>query len=338
MSTNNHLHEMQTAIDQQLRMCVAGLLNDYPLEFISIFNYQLGWEGESCGKEAQGKRIRPLLVVLACQACGGDWRKSLPAAAAVELLHNFSLIHDDIQDRSETRRSRKTIWVKWGEAQAINAGDAMLALAQLSMFDLAAQYDTKLVFNAMEILHTACLKLTRGQYLDIAFEERDDLPMDIYWQMVEGKTSSLLSACFGLGALLGGAETRTIEMLMAFGNKVGMAFQVQDDWLGIWGDDQKTGKSAVSDLVTKKKTYPILVGIQKKGKFAKIWNKHKMISPEVAKSLASYLNSEGVSEETKLKFQQLYSEAFALLDSIGLNQEFASRLKGVIKDLLDRIK
>ena len=116
MNQTDLITEMQTAIDEELHVCIWTLLHDYPDEYISMFTYQMGWEGEKSGKEAQGKRIRPLLVLLVCHACGGDWHKALPAAVAVELVHNFSLIHDDIQDRSETRRGRPTIWGKMGRS------------------------------------------------------------------------------------------------------------------------------------------------------------------------------------------------------------------------------
>ena len=139
MAVEKTLKEMRAAIDQELINCIDELLVDYPQEYLFILKYQLGWEGENRGKEAQGKRIRPLLLLLACNSCGGDWYKALPAAAAMELMHNFSLIHDDIQDGSKTRRGRPTIWVKWGEAQAINAGDAMLTIANLNALRLTQQ-------------------------------------------------------------------------------------------------------------------------------------------------------------------------------------------------------
>ncbi|MBA4385340.1 MAG: polyprenyl synthetase [Anaerolinea sp.] len=332
------ISELQTAIDDELHGCIDLLLNDYPAEYISMLNYQLGWEGENSGLDAQGKRIRPLLVLLACHACGGDWRKALPTAAAVELVHNFSLIHDDIQDCSETRRGRKTVWKIWGEAQAINAGDAMLTVAQLSLFRLNSHFDPALINQAINLLQSACLKLTRGQYLDIAFEDQEDLPMDLYWQMVEGKTGALLAACLGMGALTGLAEKSLWQSLMDFGSKIGAAFQVQDDWLGIWGNDQLTGKSTISDLVAKKKTYPILLGIQNNQEFFKDWLSLSTVSTKDALRLANLLESEGSAQSTNRKFEQLYAEAFELLNSLKLNPENVEPLLQTIKGLFNRNK
>lgn len=332
------ISELQKAIDIELHECIDLLLTDYPAEFISMLKYQLGWEGENSGLEAQGKRIRPLLVLLACHACGGDWRKALPSAAAVELVHNFSLIHDDIQDCSETRRGRKTVWKKWGEAQAINAGDAMLTVAHLSLFRLNSHFEPALVNQAVNLLQSACLKLTRGQYLDIAFEHQDDLPMDLYWQMVEGKTGALLAACLGLGALTSLAEESLWKSLMEFGSRIGAAFQVQDDWLGIWGNDELTGKSTISDLVAKKKTYPVLFGIQNKKAFYMDWHSLSTVSADDAQRLAKLLEQEGCAQNTSQKFEEIYSEAFELLNTLNLKPDQVDPLLEVIKGLFNRKK
>jgi geranylgeranyl diphosphate synthase type I len=132
--------------------------------------YHLGWEGEGSGIEARGKRIRPLLTLLACASAGGEWRGCLPAAAAVELIHNFSLIHDDIQDNSPMRRGRPTIWKKWGIPQAINAGDTLFTLAFLALQRLDKTAGPEIAIQANRFLQTACLRLTQGQYLDLAYD------------------------------------------------------------------------------------------------------------------------------------------------------------------------
>ena len=338
MTESIKIPELRSAIDAELHDCLDQLLKNYPSEYGSMLKYQLGWEGEHSGLEAQGKRIRPLLVLLANHACGGDWRKALPAAAAVELVHNFSLIHDDIQDRSETRRGRKTVWVKWGEAQAINAGDAMLTTAHLSLFRLENDLEPMRLNQAVRLLQSACLKLTRGQYLDIAFEDQNDLPMDLYWQMVEGKTGALLAACLGLGALTSLADESLWRSLMDFGSKIGAAFQVQDDWLGIWGDNLLTGKSSTSDLVAKKKTYPVLLGIQNRKDFYREWETLSSVSNEDAVRLAVLLEREGCAQSTSQKFEQLYADAFELLDSLKFDVVKIDPLKEVVRGLFGRNK
>ncbi|MRS02392.1 polyprenyl synthetase family protein [bacterium] len=332
------ISDLQFAIDRELHDCLDEQLQDYPAEYQSMLHYQLGWVGGNSGQEAQGKRIRPQLVLLAAHACGADWRKALPAAAAVELVHNFSLIHDDIQDCSQTRRGRETVWVKWGEAQAINAGDAMLTTAQLALFRLQPNLDSGIINQAVMLLQTACLKLTRGQYLDIAFEDKNELPMEHYWQMVEGKTGALLAACLGLGSLIGLANEAQWQGLMDFGSKIGAAFQVQDDWLGIWGKAEQTGKSTISDLVAKKKTYPVLLGIQNQQAFYHEWRSQVTVTAQEAEKLAILLEKEGVAQKTCQKFEELYAEAFEQLESLHLDGARVVPLEQAIRGLFGRIK
>ena len=188
------------------------------------------------------------------------------------------------------------------------------------------------------MMQSACLNLTRGQYLDIAFENQNDLPLELYWQMVEGKTSSLLSACLGMGVLLGGADEKLQSKMINFGNKIGAAFQVQDDWLGIWGNMEQMGKSNTSDLVAKKKTYPILLGIQQKKHFYNSWRSMEQINPEDAHRLAVLLEIEGHQEATRKKFEQLYSEGFKILNSLSLDTEKLTPLRQVVEGLFGRIK
>ena len=330
------LEKMRLEIDRELHECIDQIVDQTPAEYATMLRYQLGW-GDEKGILSQGKRIRPLLTLLACKACGGDWTYALPAAAAVELVHNFSLIHDDIQDDSDTRRGRPTVWVKWGRAQAINAGDAMVFAAHLSLLRLAGNLDSDRVLKCTKLLQDACLRLTHGQYLDMAFENQADLPLDLYWQMVEGKTSSLLSACLGLGALVANVEEDQVDRLMRFGSRIGAAFQVQDDWLGIWGNDMLTGKSTTGDLVSRKKTYPVLLGIHHKGRFFEEWNSSTAISAEMALNLAGLLDQEGHKSATETAFQKLYNEGFALLDSLKMNQEASAPLRKAVEGLFSRL-
>lgn len=338
MDSDDLLKQMQTAIDNELHSKIEVILKNYPAEYVSMLNYQLGWEGENGGKEAQGKRIRPLLVLLSCYATGGDWQDALPAAAAVEMVHNFSLIHDDIQDRSRTRRGRPTVWVRWGEAQAINAGDAMLMVAYLSLQGMLSKYSPLLVNQALLLLQTASLQLTRGQHLDIAFENQDDLSLELYWEMVEGKTSSLLATCLALGALLGRTSEECSKKMLKCGYQMGAAFQVQDDWLGIWGDDAVTGKSTTSDLIAKKKTYPILLGIQATDKFQENWQVLTKVSNEDAKKLAELLVEEGIKDKTQQQFELLYKEAFTTLDELPFEPNRIEPLRKVLDGVFGRIK
>jgi geranylgeranyl diphosphate synthase, type I len=314
MNLNDYLREMRPAIETALQSFVdRSLQGEYP-ELRSMLTYHMGWEGEGAGAEAQGKRIRPLLVLLCAQAAGGDWRDALPAAVSVELLHNFSLIHDDIQDNSPLRRNRPTVWVKWGAAQAINAGDVLFTLSFLAVQDLAGALPPQSVLEVSRMVQQTCLRLTEGQYLDISYESKPDLPMDAYWPMIGGKTSALLACCTELGALVAGANGDCRGAFREYGHSLGLAFQVLDDWLGIWGDVALTGKSAESDLVSGKKTLPVVYGLSKDGPFARRWMQGK-ITPEEASALARMLEEEDASVYTLETAGRLTSQAISALQA-----------------------
>jgi len=295
---------MLQAIEEELQRQIARLDQPRTSDFYEMLTYHMGWTGEGAGHEARGKRIRPLLVLLTTAACNIDedtnsdastssyWLRAVSGAAAVELVHNFSLVHDDIQDNSDKRRGRHTVWVKWGAPMAINAGDALFVIANQAITGLIEHYPAEVVVKAAKILNDTCLDLTRGQFLDMSYEERNDLDIEDYWPMVGGKTSALLSACTHIGAVLGNAGEAEQEAYRLFGYHLGLAFQVQDDILGIWGDEAITGKSAASDLVKGKNSLPILYGLGKHGKFAERWNQGSITANEVEK-FAAQLEDEG---------------------------------------------
>jgi geranylgeranyl diphosphate synthase type I len=292
MNLKQHIEIMLPSIEKELQDQVARLDADNTLHFHEMLTYHMGWTGEGAGREATGKRIRPLIVLLATASLGADWRTSLPAAAAVELVHNFSLVHDDVQDNSEKRRGRPTVWTKWGVPMAINVGDAMFVIANRAIMDLVKAHPASTVVRAATILHDTCLDLTRGQYLDMSYEERNDLSLEDYLPMVGGKTSALLSACTQIGALLGNAGEAEQEAYRQFGYHLGLAFQVQDDILGIWGDEAITGKSTASDLVEGKNSLPVLYALGRQGKFADRWKLGPITASEV-KAVAAQLEDEG---------------------------------------------
>jgi geranylgeranyl diphosphate synthase type I len=286
------LKPLLSSIELELQKQVSRLDTPNTKHFHEMLTYHMGWTGDGSGPEATGKRIRPLLVLLTTASTGDDWNKALPAAAAVELVHNFSLVHDDIQDNSPKRRGRDTVWTKWGAPMAINVGDALFTIASQAIMDLQKNYPAETVVKASEILHNTCLELTRGQFMDMSYEERTDLSADDYWPMIAGKTAALLSACCHLGALLGSANEAKQDAYRSFGQYLGLAFQVQDDILGIWGNEAITGKSAASDLVEGKNSLPVLAGLSANGKFAERWRKGPIKSNEV-ETLAKLLAKEG---------------------------------------------
>jgi len=292
MNLKQHIEIMLPAIEKELQDQVARLNDRYTSQFYEMLTYHMGWTGEGAGREATGKRIRPLIVLLATASTGADWITSLPAAAAVELVHNFSLVHDDVQDNSEKRRGRSTVWTKWGVPMAINVGDALFVISNQAVMDLIKTHPALTVVRAATILHDTCLDLTRGQFLDMSYEERNDLSLDDYLPMIGGKTSALLSACTHIGALLGNAGEAEQESYRQFGYHLGLAFQMQDDILGIWGDEAVTGKSAASDLVEGKNSLPVLYALGKQGKFAERWKLGPITVGEI-KAVAAQLEDEG---------------------------------------------
>jgi geranylgeranyl diphosphate synthase type I len=238
---------------------MRAALNRPDAQHLRYARYHLGWE-DADGRPIDapaGKMLRPALCLLCCEAVGGEVDDAIAAAAAIELLHNFTLIHDDIEDRSESRHGRPTLWRVVGIEQAINAGDGLFALAQRTMLDARARHDDSRVLQAVTLLDDACIALCEGQYMDIGFEARASVTPAEYEAMVAGKTAALLGASAAIGAIFGGAEDGAVTAFARMGMLLGLAFQVQDDVLGVWGDPALTGKSAADDVRARKKSFPV---------------------------------------------------------------------------------
>ncbi|NGO68329.1 polyprenyl synthetase family protein [Streptomyces sp. SB3404] len=239
---------------------LRGGVGRLPREMRVLAGYHLGWldeHGRTVNGPALGKVVRPALVYASCEAVGGSAKDAIGAAVAVELVHNFSLVHDDVIDRDELRRHRPTVWRQFGIPAALLGGDAMLTLA---LHVLADTPDID-VSRAVQVLAHATLELIEGEAMDTAFEQRSDVTVAEYVAMAGGKTGALMWAACTLGALAGGAERGRIHHLARFGRHVGLAFQITDDLLGLYGDAKVTGKPVGRDLATRKKTYPVLAAM-----------------------------------------------------------------------------
>jgi geranylgeranyl diphosphate synthase type I len=260
MSLSRAIERYLPQIEAELR---AALATPHPAlaGFYGMMQYHMGWTDQSFQpvQAPTGKRLRPLFCVLACQAAGGDPAHAMPAAAAIEILHNFSLLHDDIEDNSPLRRHRPAVWTIWGIPQTINVGDGMFAAAFLTMGRLAAAgVPARLCSLAASAFQETCLTLTEGQYLDMSFETRPEVELDEYLWMIQAKTAALLGTATRIGALLADAGSDIVAAYREFGTAVGMAFQIQDDILGIWGNETFTGKPGAGDIAQRKKTLPLV--------------------------------------------------------------------------------
>jgi geranylgeranyl diphosphate synthase type I len=303
-----------------------------------MLRYHLGWVDasfEPCDARS-GKRLRPMLCILACEGCGGAVEQALPAAAAIELLHNFTLIHDDIEDQDHTRRDRPTVWSIWGAAQAINAGDTLFALAQLAMLRLVERdLPSVTVVQATRLFNETCVALTGGQYLDIGFESRDDVSVEDYLTMIEGKTAALVACSCEIGAVIAGASDGQRERLRAFGRHSGLAFQMLDDVLGIWGDSSLTGKPVGADIARKKKTLPLLHGLARSAELRGLMAGEMLTTSDVRR--ATDLVEKAGSRAYALQLARAHhDEALTALERADLRPGTARALQELAQNLLSR--
>ena len=229
----------------------------------ALASYHLGWTDLTGAPTANsgGKAVRPTLALLSAQAAGAPAETGLPGAVALELVHNFSLLHDDLMDGDTTRRHRPTVWAVWGTASAILTGDALLALSSEVLLAAPSAHAA----DAARLLAGATRELIRGQVLDVAFEQRTEVSVAECLEMVAGKTGALLSASAAVGAVLAGAPPAVVAALSRYGAELGVAFQLIDDLLGIWGTPAITGKPVFSDLRSGKKSLPVTYAVSRGG-------------------------------------------------------------------------
>ncbi|MGC8873894.1 MAG: polyprenyl synthetase family protein [Chloroflexia bacterium] len=308
------------AVEAEMRACfpeVAGRL----APFYGMMAYHLGWKDAAFRPVAgrTGKRLRPLLCLLATEAVGGTWQRALPAAAAVELLHNFTLIHDDIEDRSPLRRGRPTVWSVWGIPQAINAGDGLFVLARMALFRLREQgFSPETVLQAIALLDGAILRICEGQYLDLSFEGDTEVSEAAYAEMIAAKTAALIEVAMHLGALVGGGADREISALRRYATALGLAFQVQDDLLGVWGKEEETGKPAAADLYNRKLGLPVIHALAhapapERAELAQAYRGEAPLDARTVQRLLEILEGAGSRRYTEDVAAAYYARALAAL-------------------------
>lgn len=311
-------------VDPALRAAVDRL----PASMRRIAGYHFGWCDEH-GRKARedgGKAIRPALVLLAAEAVGGVPARAVPAAVAVELVHNFSLLHDDVMDGDDTRRHRQTAWSVFGVSAAILAGDALLTLA----LDVLADSGHPAAQEGMRMLSAAVLDLLDGQSADVAFEARADVGLPECLSMAQGKTGALLGCACALGASFGAGSPEQVEHLRGFGQHLGLAFQHVDDLLGVWGDPAVTGKPIHVDLARRKKSLPVVAaltsGTPAGRELAALYQREQPLSGTDLARAAELIEIAGGRAWAQSRADDLLAQALRLLWSAGPTARAAGEL------------
>jgi geranylgeranyl diphosphate synthase type I len=341
-AVDQELARLGELTDGWIRDAIAQHLSARAERLAGMLEYHFGWRGPGleplAWPAAAGKKLRPALVLLVCQAVRGEITPAAQnAAAAVELIHNFSLVHDDIQDRSELRRHRRTLWSLWGMPQAINAGDALFALAQVVLVrdgsSLAARLATE--------LNTAALMLSEGQFLDIDLQ-RGDTPvtLDAYEAMIARKTGVLFATACRLGALAAGASAQAIDAFAAYGLELGLAFQEQDDLLGVWGRSAETGKPDAADIIERKRGLPAAMALSVPDAPEWLRTAYRQTDGELSQDtvgrIIAYFDELDLRAAIERRVQVRYRNALDSLEAAGAREPARSHLAAICDALISR--
>lgn len=304
------------SVDARLRQAIDQLDPDTK----RVSEYHLGWvDANGAARAGSGKAVRPAMVLLSAQAGGGASDHALSVAAAVELVHNFSLLHDDLMDGDLARRHRPTAWTVFGKSRALLAGDALLGLATETVLADRSPFAPR---AARELSRTV-RSLIAGQSADLDFESRSDVGLDECLRMVEGKTAALLACASSIGALRVGAPQRTVDRLHAFGYELGIAFQLVDDLLGLWGDPDETGKPVLSDLRARKKSVPVVhalnSGTDSGRQLAALYARSDPLSENELEYAADLVRLAGSEEWTRAETERRLASGTRYLQEIESN-------------------
>jgi geranylgeranyl diphosphate synthase type I len=324
-------------IDTELKFILA----DRQLPMYDMMRYHLGWIDDKGNPltDAAGKALRPTLCLSACEVAGGEYHSALSAAAAIELVHNYSLIHDDIQDDDRERRHRPTVWSVWGKPQAINAGTAMRLLANTALLRLEEQgISQEKRMRIQQLLDETSLSLIEGQYLDINFETRFDINTADYITMIDRKTAALIACSLEVGALLGSDDESLIRKFSDIGRNLGLAFQIIDDILGIWGDEKTIGKPLGSDIRRRKKTYPIIyvLGEAEDGIKQRLIKVYSNGNNGDVEEVLQVLESIGARDHAQRRAEQYCRQAIDDIDSLPVLAQNKQMLREMAEFLVKR--
>jgi geranylgeranyl diphosphate synthase type II len=287
--------------------------------------------------ELGGKRMRPVLTLMTAEIFDTKFKKALPAALAVEVFHNFSLIHDDIMDDAPLRRGKVTVHEKWNINTGILSGDAMLILAYQNF----EQYQPKIFRKLAKLFSKTALEVCEGQQWDVDFEKRTDVSIPEYLQMIEYKTAVLVAAAMKMGAIIAETSKETANLIYEFGLNLGLAFQLQDDYLDAFGDPKTFGKQVGGDIIENKKTYLYLKAMEftseaEQAELLELFSIQPEDTTEKIKSAKAIFNSSGASQATQLAIQEFTLKAFETLDKIDIKKEKKEILKTFGEGLMER--
>jgi geranylgeranyl diphosphate synthase type II len=286
-----------------------------------------------------GKRIRPALVLMACNLFSDTITHAIKPALAIEIFHNFTLLHDDIMDNSELRRNRPTVHEKWNQNVAILSGDVMSILSYRFIGDCSAE----ILPDILDLFTTTALEVCEGQQYDMNYESRNDITGDDYIKMITLKTSVLIAASLKLGAMIGGASHTDSDFMYEFGKNLGIAFQIRDDLLDVYGNTEKFGKKIGTDIIANKKTYLILKALEEaddeSGKILRKLISTKNIDPEEKiTTITGILNRLGIREIVEVESKEYYNKALRAFDLVTVNSKQKKSLKDFVKQLMEREK
>ena len=289
--------------------------------------------------ESGGKRVRPLLALASCNLAGGDPRQAVGAALAIELFHNFTLLHDDIMDKAALRRGRPTVHVKWNENTAILSGDAMFAY----VYDIIARYDSPLLGKILRGANKIFMEVFEGQQYDMDFEKTEVVAIGQYLEMIRLKTSVLLGGAAALGAIAGGADDVFVDKMYDFGEKLGLAFQIQDDLLDTYGDEKTFGKTPGGDIASGKKTFLSVKALELSDnatgqRLQSLLADISMPKGEKFAAVCEIYGTTGVKRVARDFIDSCFREADSILDGIGVGQERKEPLRGIMRMLIKREK
>ncbi|MBT0607804.1 polyprenyl synthetase family protein [Aequorivita echinoideorum] len=284
-----------------------------------------------------GKRIRPTLTLLVCDIFGEDHKKAINAALAVELFHNFSLIHDDIMDNAPLRRGKETVHEKWDVNTAILSGDAMLILA----YQFFENYEPKMFQKLAMLFSKTALEVCEGQQWDMDFETRDDVTLEEYLKMIDYKTAVLIGAAMKMGAIVAKTSEADAEKIYQFGRNLGIAFQLQDDYLDVFGNPENFGKQVGGDIISNKKTFLYLNSLEngsmkEKEDLQNLFSINPKDPADKIETVKQIYESSGASEATKKAIELYTLKAFENLESLNISNEKRQQLQTFGNELMRR--